>query len=72
MVQKPETPQGVLGALWLQLWLVRGAGASVPKCGFAGLWQEGGSSALYNQPADTSQSREFSPRALTHSLLLKP
>lgn len=35
----------------------------VPKCGFVGLCQAGGSSALYNKPADTSQSREFSPRS---------
>ena len=33
--------------------------ASVPKCGFAGLCQARGSSALYNKPADTSQSSEF-------------
>lgn len=33
--------------------------ASVPECGFAGLCQARGSSALYNKPADRSQSREF-------------
>lgn len=33
--------------------------ASVPKCGFAGLCQARGFSALYNKPADRSQRREF-------------